>query len=644
MGNISIKKILIIAALLIAFLGVSISLIQRYFWIKNNEIRRIKEYFTPAAVSLGEMIKIRLNDKVSLLVNISHEISKNGVFNRENQKILDSIRERNSKNILGIGILDKKGRAIFYSPAKDSEGNLNVGKDFSDRDYFKKVVKEKEPIIGEILFGRVTKKQLIPIITPIKNEGVIEGYLLAGINVEIVREIIETFVPFGEGKVTVVDEKGKVISMPHAINFEEEMKDLSQTPIFKEAQKNVTGISYFLSLFDNKKKIGVYYRLNNNWVLWISSDIEEINQRIEDAFYFAFIWGIVILIISSMFGVLLSFYISKPILKLTEYVRKIAKGNFDIEIKSDIHVTRIKEVKILYESFQSMAKDLKNIYDNLDYMVKERTKELNDAIIKLKETNEMLEIKKEEAEIANKAKSDFLANMSHEIRTPLNAIIGFTDLLLMDDSITGEAKKQLGYISESARHLLSLINDILDLSKVEAGKLEPFMEPIVVKNLVEETFMFFKEKSLKHRIKTGIEIEDGLPIIKGDKRLLKQVLFNLLSNSFKFTPDGGEIGVKVRLYRDIEDSKDYILFEVYDTGIGISKEKQNQLFQPFVQLDNIMTKKFAGTGLGLSLCKRFVELHKGKIWLESEDGKGARFYFMIPVDNKEEISGTNINS
>ena len=238
-------------------------------------------------------------------------------------------------------------------------------------------------------------------------------------------------------------------------------------------------------------------------------------------------------------------------------------------------------------------------------------------------------IMKETAEAANKAKSDFLAGMSHEFRTPLNAIIGFSEL--MSTGLAGQlTDKQLEYINDiltSGQHLLSLVNDILDLSKVEAGKMELEMNEFDVKKVVKTSAALFKEQAYKQGLHMTVEIAEGLETIIGDERKIKQVLFNLLSNAVKFTPNGGSIRVEATL----PDDKDFVTFSVSDTGIGISADDQNKLFAPFQQLDTTLTRKHKGTGLGLNLCKKFVELHGGKIWVESGAGKGSNFIFIIPV-------------
>ncbi|MDY9925731.1 PAS domain S-box protein [Methanosarcina sp.] len=238
-----------------------------------------------------------------------------------------------------------------------------------------------------------------------------------------------------------------------------------------------------------------------------------------------------------------------------------------------------------------------------------------------------------EAETASRTKSEFLANMSHELRTPLNSIIGFSDILI--ERIFGELnEKQLKYInniSVSGRHLLGLINDILDLSKVEAGKMELHYSEFSVGSVFEEVnstlFPLAQAKALEIDFKVG----PGSGDIQADRNHLIQILYNLVSNAIKFTPEGGRVSIHC------EKSGNRSLFSVKDTGIGISSEDQKKLFQSFTQIDSSSARQYCGTGLGLVLVKKLVELHGGKIWIESEVGQGSSFTFELPVGNEDDI-------
>ena len=237
-----------------------------------------------------------------------------------------------------------------------------------------------------------------------------------------------------------------------------------------------------------------------------------------------------------------------------------------------------------------------------------------------------IEEKSRQIEAANRHKSEFLANMSHELRTPLNAIIGFSEVL--GERMFGELnEKQAEYtddILSSGRHLLSLINEILDLSKVEAGRMELEVATFDLPLAIDNARTFVRERATKHGINLDVTVDERLGDFVGDERKIKQILLNLLSNAVKFTPEGGRIGIKAR------QADGSVEISVSDTGIGISPEDQAKIFEEFRQVGGDYAHKREGTGLGLTLAKKFVELHGGKIWVESEVGKGSTFSFTLP--------------
>ena len=237
-----------------------------------------------------------------------------------------------------------------------------------------------------------------------------------------------------------------------------------------------------------------------------------------------------------------------------------------------------------------------------------------------------IEDKSRQIEAANRHKSEFLANMSHELRTPLNAIIGFSEVL--GERMFGELnEKQAEYtedILSSGRHLLSLINEILDLSKVEAGRMELELATFDLPLAIDNARTFVRERATKHGINLDVVVDERLGDFVGDERKIKQILLNLLSNAVKFTPEGGRIGIKAR------QTDDSVEISVSDTGIGISPEDQAKIFEEFRQVGSDYAHKVEGTGLGLTLAKKFVELHGGRIWVTSELGKGSTFSFTLP--------------
>lgn len=239
------------------------------------------------------------------------------------------------------------------------------------------------------------------------------------------------------------------------------------------------------------------------------------------------------------------------------------------------------------------------------------------------------EIQEKSAQLAaaSKHKSEFLANMSHELRTPLNAIIGFSEVLLegMFGALGDKQREYVQDIHGSGQHQLALINDILDLSKVEAGRMDLNVSRFDIGEVVKHAVTLVKERAAVHAISLSVDVPATAMSVQGDERKVKQVLVNLLSNAVKFTPDGGWIGVTAAVVGD------QARVAVRDTGIGISVGDKDRVFEEFQQVGQGPSRAREGTGLGLALSRRFVELHGGRLWLESEIGKGSTFTFEIPL-------------
>jgi signal transduction histidine kinase len=331
--------------------------------------------------------------------------------------------------------------------------------------------------------------------------------------------------------------------------------------------------------------------------------------------------------------------------------------NYDRAIKWDNN--RYVQLQIATDATdqKQVQKTLQQAKDELETTVSMRTADLlkaNEAlsleIEERKQAQENAINARRAAEIANRAKSEFLANMSHELRTPLNHILGFTELVV--DKSVGELneiqEEYLNDVLQSSNHLLALINDILDLSKVESGKMELDISEFVLKDFLNHSLGIVKEKAMKRGLKISMDLKTLPDTLKADKRKLKQVLYNLLSNAVKFTPDGGSILLAVKQINGSEMESlcesgvvssvdhtiksDFIKISVSDSGIGLAKDNLDRIFDPFEQADNSASRKFQGTGLGLSLTRQLVEFHNGCIWAESKgEGKGSTFSFVIPV-------------
>ena len=351
--------------------------------------------------------------------------------------------------------------------------------------------------------------------------------------------------------------------------------------------------------------------------------------------------------------------ISRPLLNLTEIMKNV-KDHKNYAVRAEKHSN--DELGLLNEGFNEMLEEiedrnkaLEDYKATLEQQVQERTSELMKTNTDLENVVLELQRAKETAEAANEAKSEFLANMSHELRTPLHHIIGFTDLVVGKNygDLNDTQVEYLTDVLQSSHHLLSLINDILDLSKVEAGKIELELKDLDLRMFLSNSLTMVKEKAMKHNIQLLCNI-NGIPeTIQADERKLKQIIYNLISNAVKFTPNGGKVSLSAAcvegcanmVYKNSpapqntntgiktgSSSGKVLRITVEDTGIGLKKDDLERIFMPFEQVENTKSRKYQGTGLGLSLTRRLVELHGGVIWAESDgEKKGSTFHFTLPI-------------
>lgn len=547
---------------------------------------------------------------------------------------MKDLKGRDIAKVMNEEILQYNGEsAVFFWPNKD---NKSISKKLG---YFMPYRKWHWTVCAEIDFERIeaeSKKKLEKIIQVLKKtfENIQIGH--TG----------HAFLFEGNNNVLIPPRRGF-----HGKDFSVARNKLTGNLLMSDLKKCAlnehNSIRYvdYSSRRNEEIEAHVSYFKAFDWYIVVSVPVAEIQKPARDVVTRQSI--IITMIFIGSLGVAFAMVsrMARPLNLLASHAKDIPSIDFTSqdEDESPIDMLPIKsndEVGRLAESFIYMKSELKK---------------------NVKELIETTRQKKEAAEEANRAKSEFLANMSHELRTPLNHILGFTELILDKNfgDLTELQQEYLTDVHQSSKHLLSLINDILDLSKVEAGKLELEVSSVKIRAVLKNSLNMIKEKAMKEGIRLRTNI-DGIPeTVRVDERKLKQIIYNLLYNAVKFTQQGGEVCLSARLVEcavslgqagenaellpitkdqiqqpEIMDAehRNFLEVSVADTGIGIEPEYHELVFQPFEQVDGSASRRYQGTGLGLSLTRRLVELHFGKIWVQSEgEGKGSTFTFLIPV-------------
>ena len=363
-------------------------------------------------------------------------------------------------------------------------------------------------------------------------------------------------------------------------------------------------------------------------VLFLQSDMSQWTARAKSYAEFLVLFMVVSALIALLIASRLQTLISRPILRLEDTMHVVsAKKNYEVRALKFYD----DEIGRLIDGFNTMLAEIQQrdtALQGANDELKTRTEELEVEIVNRKRTQEELLGAKRAAEDASRAKSSFLANMSHELRTPLNAIIGYSEMIEEEIQDTGHIQniEDVRKIEAAGKHLLALINDVLDLSKIEAGKMGLHLETFEVASLVQEMVSTLEPTVAKNANRLDLQLAGDLGTMRSDVTKVRQILTNLLSNASKFTDHG-----TITLTAQRSEDQKWILFSVRDTGIGISEQQQANLFKEFAQADVSIARKYGGTGLGLAICHRFAQLMGGNIGVESEIGKGSVFSVQLPT-------------
>jgi signal transduction histidine kinase len=442
------------------------------------------------------------------------------------------------------------------------------------------------------------------------------GVIVAEVNLKLVRDVVSAIEVGRTGRAYVVDQSGHLVAHPR-LDLVLRRTDLSGLPRVAAAlaggmvREPVIGQDP-----EGREALGVAARIAPyGWVVLVDLPVAEANESLRASLVGAASSIVIGVLLAVLAGVMLARRMSGPIQLLQEGAARIGSG--DLSQRIDVHTG--DELEALAEHFNRMAARLREYYADLERTVEERTAQLERSLVELRAA-------RDEADNASRHKSEFLANMSHELRTPLNAILGYTELI--QDGIYGEppekVREVLDRVQASGRHLLGLINDVLDLSKIEAGKLVLARDELAIDQVVETVLTATEALAREKGLVLGAELAPGLPHGLGDERRITQVLLNLVGNAIKFTDQGG-VTVRAGL------ANGSLIVSIADSGPGIPAGQRGRIFDEFRQLDGGATRGKGGTGLGLSISKKIVELHGGRIWVESEPGQGSTFSFTLPL-------------
>jgi len=530
------------------------------------------------------------------------------------QRRLDYLRLlRFEPAVAELAYLDSSGRELLRVSLA-SATVVESGEDRSATPYFT-AARSGTPYRGPVYFRRGSE----PFMTIALGEtGPDAGITVAEVNLKLIWDVISHIAIGRAGYAYVTDARGQLVAHPD-LSLVLRQTDVSSLPPVRTA----------LDPEGPNSPVTVAPDLEGRNVLSVSEVVRPtgwlvvVNQPVEEALapLYAVVWRTALLVIGGVVlsiaaSVLLAQRMVAPIRVLQESAARIGAG----ELEQRIDVRTGDELETLAEEFNRMSAQLRASYASLERKVDERTHELVEVVRALEEKSRQLEI-------ASHHKTEFLANMSHELRTPLNAILGFAEVLL-DRPSTGQDERETRYLTNilvAGRHLLALINEILDVAKVEAGRMDLEVRRFSLAQAVENSFVWIQERAVRRRIAVTLDMDPRLGMVEADERKIKQVLVNLLSNAVKFTPDGGRVEVRAR--RVNEEAH----VSVRDTGIGIAQADQRRIFAAFEQAAANAIGRTDGTGLGLAISRRFVELHGGRIWVESALGIGSSFTFAIPL-------------
>jgi signal transduction histidine kinase/DNA-binding response OmpR family regulator len=521
-----------------------------------------------------------------------------------------------------------------------------------DRDYFKDAVRLRRLVVSEVISGRLSHVPIVTIAVPVLDQGG-EVSAVAGGSLDLSKfeRFVDDFRTLSDARITIVDQRNRVIYASSQTGYAG-LQNLSQDALLLASAKAAGAVFRFQRREPTDAR---GFRLaaaapigTAGWRVFVEQPL--VNLRIQSTQYYA---ATLTLILMALGGAVLGARafagsVTRPLEEVVTIVRNMSAHGAPNDVR--LTSTPPAEIAALLEDVNGMQTRLADSYQQLEQALAQR-EQLNtelralteDLDRKVRDRTAELAAATHVAEEANQAKSEFLANMSHEIRTPLNGVIGMTELAL-DTPLSHEQREYLTMVKGSADALLSILNDILDFSKIEMRKLEFEEIPISVRDHLADLLKPLAMRAEQKGLELVCHVLPDVPSITvGDPGRLRQVLVNLIGNAIKFT-ERGQILVQVEVESKTSDES-VLHYFVSDSGLGVPKDKQAEIFQPFKQADGSTTRRFGGTGLGLAISSTLVDMMGGRIWLESAPFEGSTFHFTVRLgvtDARPEVMAANL--
>lgn len=624
----TIKRSLVVAFLLAMFIPISFLATKLYSAAWENAWREIDEKHRLLAQNLVEPVEIHINSHKSILHLLAAELAEGGYDDKsQRHATLLSNSLYSHPEFMSVTWVDPNGNIIesFNQEYKSLEKTNNI----RGNETFDETVRTQAWASNYIIESPISGKRVVLMTQPVTGEKGLYGVIVAEVYMDVI-ERLQGNIKFGElGHSAIVDEKGLVMAHPNP-DWAKKGRDLSKLNVVQHMMNKETGTTEFYSPFlKDDMVVGYTFVPSTKWGIMVPQPKREVEAQVLDLVISQFEWGAFGLLIAISIAIFFSRWITGSIEQLVTSARKLVKNDFlgSFDASNEFAPREISEltnaIVSVTNGFQQSQVEIRELNESLQTKV-------DDATSQLRDSNEMLEDALDDAEQANRAKSSFLANMSHELRTPLNAILGYSDLLeeeLVEKELTSLVP-DITKIQAAGKHLLNLISDILDLSKIEAGKMDVYLETFDLNEFVQEINDTLHPIVEKKNNQLNVDIDDSVTKMHADMTKVKQVIFNLISNSSKFTEDGV---VTLTVQNTRENHREWVIFEVKDNGIGMTSDQLDKLFKSFSQADETTTKKFGGSGLGLAISRYFCRMMGGDITVTSAPGEGATFRIQLPV-------------